>query len=455
MPGRLEIGASWRAQGAPRRALQGAGSTQRLLLLADFSGRASRSAHDAAGLRGRRPVAVDFERLASVMQTMMPRVALSAGTLQINTLEDFHPDRLIASLPGLGALEQARHLPPAAPLAAPPAAPPGTEDDNTTINRLLGRPASTPAPAATGIDALLRQVVAPHVVAAVPTAQPHHTAALAEQLRAVLADPGLQAVEAAWRGVEWLLSRLELDDGLELHLLDCTRQELAADLVAAAGQPSATGLLHALTLNHRPDDEPPWLALIGLFDFDSSTLDLALLAALGSIGRECGAPFIGGAGPALTHAALQDRVAAGWQMLCASDVAPWLALAGPRLLMRAPYGRGGEAVETLAFEEVIDGANTHDLLWAPGSLFCALAVGQAVSVNPLDPLNPGRFEVDGLPALLTGEQGVLCAEQRLDDNQAEALQNHGLVALRGHRGRHSVLLQTLHSVAGWGHPLGE
>lgn len=447
MPGRLEIGTSWRSRSSAQGALrvqQGELGAMRLLLLADFSGRASRSAHDAAGLRGRRPLPVDFERFAGVMQTLAPRVDLPAGSLQIESLDDFHPDRLIAQLPRLAQLQRSRHA-----AAAPP---PHTEDDSATIGRLLGRPAAAAPAAAGGIDALLRRVVAPHVVAAGPAPQPQATAALAEQLRAVLADPGLQAVEAAWRGVEWLLSRLELDEGLELHLLDCTRQEIAADLVAAGGEPAQTGLLQALTSQH--DDEASWLAIAGLFDFDHSTLDLALLAALGSVATLCKAPFICGAAATLQQAALTDRLGTGWSTLCSSEVAPWLALAAPRVLMRPPYGAGGETVQTLAFEEVSSNGDMRGLLWAPASLFCALAVGQAVNQNQPDPLNAGHFEAAGLPAALTAEPGLLCAEQRFDAAEAARLQDQGLVVLRGHRGRHSlVIADGLSSLAGPQRPL--
>jgi predicted component of type VI protein secretion system len=50
-------------------------------------------------------------------------------------------------------------------------------------------------------------------------------------MRALL-DPAFQSMEAAWRGVRWLIANLELDQ-LQLHLFDVTREELLADIVSA------------------------------------------------------------------------------------------------------------------------------------------------------------------------------------------------------------------------------
>ena len=52
-------------------------------------------------------------------------------------------------------------------------------------------------------------------------------AAMTDLMRAVLHDPAFQQVEAAWRGVQWLVSTLDLGETLELHLLHVTRDELA------------------------------------------------------------------------------------------------------------------------------------------------------------------------------------------------------------------------------------
>src|SRR5262249_56903778 len=93
--------------------------------------------------------------------------------------------------------------------------------------------------------ALIRDAVAPHVVKDTSTLIAAHLqavdAAIAEDMRALLHAPAFQAIEAAWRGVHWLVSRLELDEHLQVHLLDVTREELLADIIAAGGPLGNTG----------------------------------------------------------------------------------------------------------------------------------------------------------------------------------------------------------------------
>ena len=86
-------------------------------------------------------------------------------------------------------------------------------------------------------------------------------AAIAEQMRTLLHDPAFQSLEAAWRGVRWLISSLELDENLQLHLFDVTRDELLGDVVAAQGRIAQTGLYRALVDRWR--DVPGCPGLVG------------------------------------------------------------------------------------------------------------------------------------------------------------------------------------------------
>ena len=107
-------------------------------------------------------------------------------------------------------------------------------------------------------------------------------AAIEEQMRALLHAPAFQSLEAAWRGVQWLISSLELDENLQLHLFDVTREELLADIVGAQGKLAQTGVYRALVDRWRnvPGGEG-WSSLVGLIDFGPSKADIGLLAALG------------------------------------------------------------------------------------------------------------------------------------------------------------------------------
>ena len=148
------------------------------------------------------------------------------------------------------------------------------------------------------------------------------------EMRTLLHDPSFQALESAWRGVQWLTANLELDGPLQLHLFDVTREELIADIVAAQGTLSQTGLYSALVDRWRnvPGSEG-WSVVAALMEFNSSSPDLGLLAAMGVIASNAGAPLLAGADLSFVNA--DEATLADWNVLRRSTIAPWISLARP------------------------------------------------------------------------------------------------------------------------------
>jgi type VI secretion system protein ImpC len=301
---------------------------------------------------------------------------------------------------------------------------------------------------------LIHKVVAPHIVKDT-SAQTRMfvaavDAAIAEQMRAVLHDPGFQALEAAWRGVHWLVSNLELDENLQLHLLDVSRDELLTDVVAARGQLSQTGLYRALVDRWRNlPGAQGWSAFIGLSQFGPSDTDMGLLAALGLIASQAGGPLLAGADEALAG---DDEVAlAGWLALRRSEAAPWIALAAPRVLLRMPYGKRSEPVESFAFEE-FEGSPAHEaLLWGHGSLALALLIGRAFTERGWDMELGDQREIGDLPAYTfarDSEQVMqACAERFLSEREMQSLLEAGLVPIVSRRDRNAVVAVRFQSIS--------
>jgi type VI secretion system protein ImpC len=385
-------------------------------------------------------------------------------------LDDFHPDALFARLPVFASLRQMRKrlMDPAgfaqaaaelgsAPQAAPVAAS-GTGGGGELLAGLLGGRPSAAAPAAPtpafGVEAFIRSIVAPHIV-------PDHRSQQAElvtsvdmataaEMRDVLHAPAFQALESAWRGVQWLIASLELEETLELHLLDVSKAELLADVVASQGQLAQTGLHRVLADRWRnvPGGEG-WSVLCGLYSFGPSDADIGLLAALGLIAQQAGGPFLAAGDTALAPGGAANL--AGWQSLRASEAAPWLGLASPRVLLRLPYGKRSDACSAFAFEE-FPGAPEHDrFLWGPGSLAPTLLIGRAFTAKGWA-FEPGdEREIGDLPAyhfVRDGENEMqACAEDYLGDQGGQALLQAGLMPVLSHKHRNAVTVMRFQSVA--------
>jgi type VI secretion system protein ImpC len=438
MPGRLEFDLGFGRTARPRDG----DDPMRLLVLGDFSGK---PASDRTPLATRATQRVDIDNFDGVMRRLGPQLRVPTGEIQFEQIDDFHPDRLYARLELFQGLRQSRVNPPA-----------GTDE---LLGRLLGSPTTPLAPptaitTASGIDALIHNIVVPHIVKDTSAqTQPYLAAvdaAIAEQMRTLLHDPAFQSLEAAWRGVRWLISSLELDENLQLHLFDVTRDELLADIVGAKGQVAETGLHQTLVDRWRNGpDVREWSVLIGLFDFGPSTMDIGLLAALGLIASRAGGPLLAGADWAL--AGDNAGALASWQALRRSETARWIGLGTPRVLLRLPYGKSSDPIETFAFEEFAGTPAPEGFLWGNASLAMALLIGKAFTARGWD-MEPGdEREIGDLPAYAFQRDGESemqpCAERFLNEGQIDSLLKAGLVPIASRRNRNAVVAVRLQSVS--------
>jgi type VI secretion system protein ImpC len=441
MPGRLQFTLE---TGRPAGAAHHGRGPMRLLVVGDFS---ARPAAERRPLAERPTHRVDVDTLDEVIARLAPRLLTTAGSVDFTQLDDFHPDALYQRLPLFDALRHSRTRPP--------------EQAADLLGALLGQGAPSAAGAprsaapATGIEALLQRVVAPHIV---PDTRAQTQAylsavdsAIAEQMRALLHDPAFQALEAAWRGVQWLIGSLELGDDLQLHLFDASRDELLADVVASQGRLAETELHRALADRWRgvPGGEP-WHLLAGLYRFGPSDADNGLLAALGLVASQAGGPFIA-EGDRTLAGPPDDPGLAAWRSLRGSEAAPWIGLAAPRVLLRVPYGKAHDPVVSFAFEE-FDGAPAHEhFLWGNPALAVALLTGRAFTLNGWD-FEPGdEREIGDLPAYAFTQDGErelqASAEQYLGEEGGNALLQAGLMPVLSHQHRNAVTVMRMQSIA--------
>ena len=429
MPGHFEFDFGFGRAGQPRDDDE----PMRLLVLGDFSGKPAAERPPLAN----RPIArVDVDTLDDVMKRLAPRLSAPSGEIQFAQHDDFHPDRLYARLGLFKGLREARSNPQV-----------GSGD---LLGRLLGKSPEPTTPVATpadGLDALIRNIVAPYIVKDTSDQSKAYLtavdAAIEEQMRTLLHAPAFQSLEAVWRGVQWLISSLELDENLQLHLFDVTREELLADIVAAQGKLAETGLYRALVDRWRgvPGGQG-WSVLVGLIDFGPSNSDIGLLAALGLIASNAGGPLLAGADRALAGDDAGELAA--WHALRRSEAAPWIGLAAPRVLLRLPYGKGSDPIEAFRFEEFA-GQPVHDeFLWGSASLAAALLIGRSFTARGWDMELGDEREIGDLPAytfVRDGERELqACGERYLTESEIQRLLTAGLIPVASRRDRNAVVV---------------
>ncbi|MGC8793803.1 MAG: type VI secretion system contractile sheath domain-containing protein, partial [Bryobacteraceae bacterium] len=291
--GRVELEAGPQSQPA---ALLESETPFRVLLLGDFGGRANRGLFEIGPALAQRPVLrVDRDNFDQVLARLRPSLQLGPHLgLTFRELDDFHPDRLYQSLEIFHRLRDTRQrLADAASfpsvareLALIESESPAPELAGLTSGSLLEQAieatqTQAPSPARDPLADYIRCLVAPYLVPKPHPRQEELVAridqAIAGLMRALLHQPAFQALEAAWRGVFFLVRRLETDGRLRIYLLDLSRDELAADL--AAGELVESGL-YSVLVEHAvgtPGGEA-WSVVAGNYVFEQSAKDAELLA---------------------------------------------------------------------------------------------------------------------------------------------------------------------------------
>lgn len=446
MPGRLDF------ELQPSRSTRRAADAPccRILVLADLRADAQRP---PLAERSLYPIAHDtLDRACSLFAPQLKlsgQERLPALSLDFRCIDDFHPDALLARVPLFAQLAQAApQLAAALPAAATPSRP--AQEDNP-FAALLGGDIGEAA--RRGADDFIRKLLGP---VGTPAADPRHQVlgaaadlARAQLLRALLHEPRLQRLEAAWRGLGWLLAELDADAGTQVDVFELSREELAADLMAPA--PCLPGLFSAAA-----EAGAPYAMIVCDFGFAASREDVLLLAALGGMADALGAPLLAGFDPQLAAdpaAFAESEGATLLHALARTPGAARLGLALPRLLLRRPYGKRSDPLDTLDFEEIDADWQPCRALWGSPAWGLALLIGRGfLAAEGWDFSPDNELELLDLPLALYPQAGDVamlpCAERFLSDAAAEAIDALGLMPLISRRERNAVRLFRFRSLAG-------
>jgi type VI secretion system protein ImpC len=271
-------------------------------------------------------------------------------------------------------------------------------------------------------------------------------------MNSVVHHPDFQALESAWRGLDWLLGRAAKGGQVEVVLLDVALAELAADL-KASDDLTASGL-HQILIEkgirgHRGE---PWALLVGNYVFDLTGEHAELLGRLAKIASQTNAPFLTTVDPQVLDKSftLDADDAPAWQSLRQLPEAKLLGLAVPRFLLRLPYGENTQSIDKFSYEEMSRPPDRSYYLWGNPALGCAALVAQAFHKQGWG-CKPG--EVLGLENLpihvytVDDEEEVTLAEAWLVRPQTEQLVKLGIMPFVCVRGQGAMQLSRFLSLA--------
>lgn len=447
----------------------------RIALLGDFGGGAAAGRLEiGSDLASRKPVNVEFDTLDAALGRMASSLQVPLGEqgapveLMLTELESFHPDTMLGQVELLRELSGLRKrlnnsatfdkaAAEVAKLAGGAVCKPtrvrksrarGVSPDPSLrlddFARLTGRSAAGPEAA---VANLLRDMVSPFIV---PAAKPEKAgllatvdAAMADALRALLHQSDFQAAESLWRGVDFLLRRLETGPMLQVHLIDVSAEEWAADL-SSAPDLADSGLYQLLVVRPGESKDGGYSCIAGLYQMEASPPHAELLGRMARIASAAAAPFITAIDerPWLSRD-LHPLIAEAFDELRQLPEADRLMLLGPRFLLRHPYGRRTDPLSSLAFEEFTAQEGLGGLLWGhPAWLALTALYGQKGQPVVADLPFYTYLDADGDSTALP------CTERMINTATATRLGASGITALMAHRGEPSVRLAGLNAVSG-------
>jgi type VI secretion system protein ImpC len=259
---------------------------------------------------------------------------------------------------------------------------------------------------------------------------------LSDQLNAVLHHPEFKNLEAAWRGLKFVVDRIDFRKNIRLSVLPVRKNNLNEALYHQLLMPTYHGSIQELI-------EAPISVVVADFVFTNTTDELQRLDDLAETMASLQVPLLAGVGPAFFGKPRASELASlpvlwqlmqrpeyvGWNALRDKVVSNYLALALPRFLLRFPYG-SDNLVKEFHFIETAD----HHL-WGNAALALAatMARGFAETGWPthLSGMNDGG-KIENLPLWnysATGISARIPLEVKLPESKEVELSEAGFCVL--------------------------
>ena len=116
-------------------------------------------------------------------------------------------------------------------------------------------------------------------------------ARIAGNMNAILHHPDFQALESAWRALDFLVNRLETGTYLKLYLLDISFAEFKADLHSNENFRSTAPNKLLVDQTVGTSGGVQWAVIIGNYTFDLAGGDLRSVEPISMIAREARSTF--------------------------------------------------------------------------------------------------------------------------------------------------------------------
>lgn len=467
----------------------------RILMLGDWGGNSDFS---DKSLSERKPIEIDRDEFDDVMRKIRPEVKLKFNNdennvlrLTFENLDDFHPDNIFQHLPlfsDLKNLRQKLKKPDTFNEAAreirswyneensenkQDEASSDSFEQGNILDRILDnnqeKPFINQSTAKSSLSEFVGNIVAPHIVKTDFEEQFKLLMivdeVISDLMRNILHHKDFQKLEAAWRGLYFLVRRAETDSNLKISLIHITKDELFGNL-STVNSLSDSIFYKWLVKNPVPTSEnESWAVVFGNYEFSPTVEDTAALLRIAKIAEAGNCPFISQITPHIfgfdsfnDYSNERDwKVSEDspeyklWSALRFVAESSFLGLAIPRFLGRLPYGAETDPIENFSFEEFSEKAQHGNYLWLNPCFAYAYALASEYTKNEWNINQNQSFNLEDLPLHLYQFQGNTeikpCAEIVMSENAYDSIIQQGLMALISFKNTDKIRLSALRSIS--------
>jgi type VI secretion system protein ImpC len=235
-------------------------------------------------------------------------------------------------------------------------------------------------------------------------------ARLSAQINEVLHAPAFQKLEAAWRGLKYLVDKVDFRENVRVEVLNVSKQDLIDDFEDSPEIPKSGLYRTVYSAEYGTFGGKPVGLIVSNYDFGPGPQDMQLLSNCAAVATMSHAPFICNTAPQMfgeesfenlpklkdLKSLFEGPQYARWHAFRESEDSRYVGMCMPRFLLRLPYGQATIPVKSFNFEETAIG--DHDAyLWGPASIAFATRVADSFAKyrwcpNIIGPQSGGAVE---------------------------------------------------------------
>ncbi len=468
-----------------------------IMVLGGFSCDANRGPVSDRGL-----IEIDRDNFDATIARLGVRLDLEMGgerlPLEFADLDDFHPDQIFRRVPIFAELRDLRKRlkdestfnaaarevrerfggleaddGPAMDNDVPDSASEADAPTENLLDAILTKPSGGGPPPRTGVSSdianLVSDLVRPLLVLVNENEQAQMVAAVdaatSGLMNGILRDPKFQELEAAWRGLFFLVRRTETSSELKIHLCDIAKDELTDNLKSSSSLAETIVYRHLIRDSIEIPGSEPFAVVLGNYAFDGNVDDVATLMRLGKLVAAANAPFIShmrpdvlgvhsladSPDPSTWRTSDETEATKLWATLRGQAEAEFIGMVTPRFLARLPYGADTDPLDTFAFEEFGEGSNHDHYVWANGCFAAGQLLAESFAGHGWEMGRQLKQDLEGLPVHVYKASGQTvykpCSEVLLTDAAVHKLMDLGFMPLMTYKNSDRVKLARFQSIA--------